>query len=84
MNDDKPEYCDGCEFETPELTRFESQPYHNSRQKLEVNWFCSLCASTAVSRAVDYPTQFPHADVLKTICYVGNALIQEIRALSKK
>lgn len=39
---------------------------------------CQLCAGTMTGNALDYPSQYPNADVLKTICYVGNAILAKL------
>lgn len=82
MSDDvkvpeKPEECEACQFETTELESYRSRevdprgPVHH--------WFCALCAGTMSSNAVQYPALYPNKDVLHTICYVGNAILQALR-----
>lgn len=43
-------------------------------------WLCRLCASTLAGNAYDYPEQYQgQAAVLKTICYVGNTILAEVK-----
>lgn len=72
---EKPEECDGCHFETPLLTRYYEDFCHEGRH---VSWLCRLCANTTTGNAVRWPEQYGHKDLLKTICYVGNVLLEAV------
>lgn len=65
MDSVKPEECESCGFETGELEQ------HGD------GWYCRLCAGTMASRESRYPS--PNTNVLRAICFVGNAIIAEIR-----
>lgn len=41
---------------------------------------CDLCASTPMGNAYEYPEQYEdERNILKTICYIGNAIIKAIK-----
>ena len=44
--------------------------------------FCELCASTVTGNTVQYPREC--ADVLRTVCHVGNVILDELRVLRKE
>lgn len=74
--------CDSCEFEA-ELKEYRSMRLVAGMPD-KVKRLCHLCAATMTGGAVDYPNQYldgRSGDVMKTICYVGNAIIAEIRKL---
>lgn len=75
---EKPEYCDACGFETTEIKEYR---LHRNVPDEDYAWFCELCVSTYSATAYEYPLNFPgrEADILLTICYVGNLILQEIR-----
>jgi hypothetical protein len=64
--------CQSCGWATPDLQLFDigtpPQPF----------WLCELCANTAAGNAMAYPYGQVQP-VLTAICYVGNAIIAEIR-----
>lgn len=77
MENEKPGCCDSCEFETSELIAYPVR--RNFPKESEPKWLCDLCASTAAGSAHEYPEQYGEsAQVLKTICYVGNAVLAAI------
>ncbi len=71
-DDGEPRDCDSCGYPAP-LATFQSAPTN------EPKTICELCAGTYAGSALDYPSQYPNADVLKTICHVGNAILAELR-----
>jgi hypothetical protein len=79
MQDDggDPRDCDSCDYPAP-LAAFDPALLADSR---EPKLLCELCAGTAAGHALDYPSQYPNADVLKTICHVGNAILAELRKM---
>lgn len=76
--DEKPEDCDGCHFNTSELTLYEDRPGIVPKGR-EKRWLCALCASTPCGNAATFPNQYPDAKVLQTICYVGNVILAALR-----
>lgn len=71
----KSEACECCDFTTDDLKLFPSA-YPRTTSK----WLCDLCASTMTSRCADEPQFYPNLEMMKTICYVGNAIIKAIGA----
>ena len=63
--------CESCGFsiETKEYT------YGFDNKKMQL---CFLCAGTFAGNAAQYPSQYDNADVLKCICFVGNAILKAI------
>jgi ribosomal protein L37AE/L43A len=71
----QPEECQSCGYET------HLKPYENGMPR-QTYWLCELCAGTLAGNAVAYPGQYGEAGtVMKTICYVGNAILEAIRSL---
>jgi hypothetical protein len=68
----KRDECECCRYET-EVTN-----YGVGGLSDEERWYCELCSSTMASARMHYGS--PDAEVLKTICYIGNVLRDEIRA----
>jgi hypothetical protein len=80
---DQSEGCDCCGFETSKTQFYKWNDFTNKRGADNTGrWLCGLCAGTMTSTYDEYPRQ--HTDqeptALKTICYVGNAIL---RALEK-
>jgi hypothetical protein len=76
---EKPDECDACHFETKALTYYgRERPLRGER---EHKWLCDLCASTNSGNTLEYPEQWPDrsADVLRTVCYVGNVILAAVR-----
>jgi ribosomal protein L37AE/L43A len=69
---ENPGECESCHYETPALT-------YSADRILRSIWLCDLCAGTLAGNAAKNPVAYPHADVLRTICYVGNVILAEIR-----
>lgn len=69
---ENPGECESCHYETPALT-------YCADRILRSIWLCDLCAGTLAGNAAKNPVAYPHADVLRTICYVGNVILAEIR-----
>lgn len=86
---EQPEECDSCEFKTGELKAYESmrfdsmESYTLPKEERPHKWLCILCASTMTGSALDYPLQYPDARVMRTICFVGNAILEEIRKVGR-
>lgn len=89
MSDDsaeKPDECDCCQFETSDLTdygyaRDGRDGRAMSPEDMGHKWLCDLCAGTMAGNAYEHPRSFEPGTfvVLKTICYVGNAILRAIR-----
>lgn len=72
--------CDSCGYHKVELTFYpwDNNPWDNEQRGTPGKRICQLCADTMTGRSLQYPNQFPHADVMKTICHVGNAILAAI------
>lgn len=83
MKREKPEECDSCGFVTTELQLFADQDttIGGGGKTIKADfWFCDLCCSTATSAYDRYPDQTPsNTQMMKTICYVGNVVLAELR-----
>lgn len=72
--------CWSCGWETLDLEAYPTapRPYDISEEN-KGKWLCDLCASTLTGSALDYPTHYD-APTLRTICYVGNAILATLRS----
>lgn len=79
MSATKPGPCDCCDFKTKDLKLFTRQ--HGSDMETPGQWYCALCASTMASVMTRYYNQYSigERNIMKAICYVGNAVIQAIK-----
>ena len=73
--------CECCGFKPVEV---ESYRQNRSRFRAEPRMarLCRLCAGTMAGNAFEYPEQFSEGrsgDVMRTICYVGNAIIESLK-----
>lgn len=66
------EECDACGFVT-DVEPFERQGVFHRGQKKQL---CALCAGTMTGAAMDYAYMERDLNTLKTICYVGNAILR--------
>lgn len=71
--DSKRGECGNCGYET-EL--FEVRKLGGTD---EVNWFCEVCAGTFLGRATEYPHQLADPLLYKSIGWIANRLLDEIR-----
>ena len=62
--------CSCCRYET------EVQEYEKDNKE-KVN-LCDLCAGTITSRLNEYINSHDTVELMKTICYVGNAILDAI------
>lgn len=78
---EKPEACDCCRFETTALTYY--RPIGVGSLDTTGRWLCELCPSTYASQMDSYKhlKYLESNEVMKTICYVGNAILRELRGL---
>lgn len=75
---EKPGECECCQAPKVELKFYEAPPFTKRIAGDKGNWLCILCASTMAGNAHDYPEQYRDGrsgDVMKTMCFVGNAVI---------
>lgn len=78
-----PTWCQCCGYPSKFLTRFDH--LHGDRLNPDggTQWYCGLCAGTETSSMSRYTSLHSH-DVIKTtktICYVGNAILDALREL---
>jgi ribosomal protein L37AE/L43A len=73
--------CHSCGFKTMSLRAYRASELGSRKHNTHM-WLCLLCASTLTGNAYEYPDQYDNADVLKTICFVGNTILEEIRGVS--
>jgi hypothetical protein len=71
--------CDSCHFQTTKLTEYERSPFNRNPSDPTTKKLCDLCASTVAGNTVDYPASYRDPAVLRTICYVGNVILQAIQ-----
>lgn len=76
MEKEKPEECHSCDYLTEDLDIYDRGPGADSEEPM---WLCALCASTRAGNAYQYPRQYPNEDVLRTICYVGNVILDQLK-----
>ena len=67
--------CNSCSFKTD----VEEYPNCSIRMAQKTMALCALCAGTLAGNAYEYPDHYPDRYVLQTICYVGNAILAELR-----
>lgn len=75
---EKPGECESCQAPHVELKFYEKGCFSHRILGDKGNWICNLCANTMAGNALDYPDQFRDGrsgDVMRTMCFVGNAVI---------
>jgi hypothetical protein len=85
--------CDSCGYEPVAVKAYHraANVEHDWRQGLlddaypdgayPWKWLCELCANTATPLFLDYRHRMtPESDVMRTVCYVGNRILAELRA----
>lgn len=73
--------CDCCGFEGVMVKPYDIRRGAPMGSALGKKWLCALCAGTMTGNAHEYPEQYGReGEVMKTICYVGNAILQTIRS----
>lgn len=83
MSRPKPDNCECCDFETEALKLYPQMDTTIGGGGKTVNadfWWCDLCTGTIASVAHRYPGSYPDANVLRSLCYIGNVLRKEIRS----
>lgn len=66
--------CEGCGYKTT-LRGYQRDGAKPGDKRMQL---CELCAGTPCGNMVEYPTDDKR--ILRTICWVGNRLLDEIRA----
>lgn len=73
--------CESCHYPAKELTEYPNRRNEFRRdvtEEAKTILLCELCANTPAGTAKQYPDQFPQANVLQTICFIGNALLDAL------
>jgi hypothetical protein len=78
--DREPVECESCGYAAPVRTFQHHEPGGDFAKMVDVE-LCALCASTSAGNALEYPGQYPELNALRTICFVGNAILE---ALNKR
>jgi protein-arginine kinase activator protein McsA len=74
-----PKECQCCGFEGAEL-----KPYQVGFPTDREVWYCDLCAGTEVSNQSRTQSSPPETRLLKTLCYIGNAVLLQMRDQSNQ
>lgn len=72
----QPEECSCCRYKTEDLMFYKGS---YGMACPEGHWLCFLCANTMTGMADQYSQYGYHAEVMKTICFVGNVILAAIR-----
>lgn len=67
--------CDCCEYET----EVRSYKVTNQFGSLTEHWFCEICANTYLATAVASPEKCPDDRLYKSVAYIGNLILDEIK-----
>lgn len=85
---EKPEECQSCGYVTTALKLFEKLDTTiagGGKIRQDDFWFCDLCSWTPASTYSRRPDTEPsNSDVVRTICYVGNALLAALKKGSRR
>lgn len=77
--------CDCCRFPASHLNR---TPFPVKVRMLpgeeSVLWCCDLCNGTMTSNRHYYRESGEDSELMKTICYVGNAIMEALAELKEK
>ena len=71
-NKTKLDECECCGYKTT------LQEYQEGTPRLSY-WLCEVCANTYLAKAVAYPTQCVDSGLYKSIAWIANRLLDEIR-----
>ncbi len=73
--------CESCQFEPVATRIFECNTTRagggNLRFKVPTR-LCEVCASSMISKAYNYPNQYPNGDVLQAIGFCTNMVLARI------
>ena len=72
------EECFCCGYAAP-LAKFEDRNTTG-----EPNWFCEVCGSTFLSLAVTRPVEYRDDSLYRSIGWIANKILDEIRALKDR
>jgi hypothetical protein len=81
----KPDECDACGWPTSYLTECDAyarNPDHGPftpEEEKERAWLCEVCRSTYAGNAYMYPRQYDNRQVLSTIAWGINRVVDEVR-----
>lgn len=76
MENEKPEECDACSFETDNLNYYE---HGAGYPKGAGQWLCEVCWQTKSGNANRAPHAYHDPDALHMIAYCTNLILSEIR-----
>ncbi len=71
----KKEECYSCGY-TTYLKEYDPPPHHEDRSKDKL---CKICSSTFIGVAYGYPKQHPDSLLFRSMGYIGNLLLEEIK-----
>ncbi len=77
---ERPDECESCGYETD----LKAYSMCRSLPKSEYKWLCNLCAGTMAGNAYEYPEQYENVPLFQTVCYVGNAILDAVKAQQVK
>lgn len=71
--DEKRDECENCEYET------DLHFYRSMGGSEDGHWYCEVCSSTFLSKATEYPHQVADPLLFKSIAWIANKILDEIR-----
>lgn len=84
----KPDTCDCCDYPTEFLTRYDNMHGRDTPPQGVTVWYCGLCAGTETSAMNRHlgpdPVQRSTYKMMRTLCYVGNAIIDALREVKSE
>ena len=77
MATDKPEECESCGWETPDLVRNKSQAWHDE----EIEWLCEVCENTLLPNRMRDPASCDEStrDIMQHVTTCTHMILAEIR-----
>ena len=84
-SNEQPKDCESCQHPMPVLKFYHASKFTRRPGEPAGHWLCELCATTMTSNALEYPDQYREgrdADIMRTVCFVGNAVIAAARGPS--
>lgn len=82
MSDPEDRMCDACRFTFDEDDRVSE--FSGATGGPESVMLCSLCSGSWSGNSIIYPRQYQEsAEILQTICHVGNAVLQALEKIGK-
>jgi hypothetical protein len=83
----KPNNCEYCEYPTPDLEEygaFQFQKRFPDSPPNSTKWLCRVCSRALGQNAFEPRDADGNRDVLRAICYIGNQIIWEIKAVEER